>query len=160
MFHWRQSTDGKKDVASPQGNAHENRSERSPTRAAEIKNSDSTAVHGEGVPSCLARGPSGEAGMQDFSYNQTFTCHPAREAKPFRHSTLTALKLAGNGGDRWELQEGWVSCGLCDGRGRGGLWPRCGVKQHNQWGCMDPNVHRWSWESDCDGHLHSCRELP
>ncbi|XDA79510.1 hypothetical protein R6Z07M_009486 [Ovis aries] len=44
----------------------------------------------------------GEAGTQDFSYNQTFTCHPAQEAKPFRHSTFTALKLAGNGGDREE----------------------------------------------------------
>lgn len=52
---------------------------------------------------------------RDFSYNETFTVHPAWEAKLFRYSTFTALKLAENGGDRWELQEGWVSCGLCDG---------------------------------------------
>lgn len=108
-------------MASPQGNALGNRSERSPTRPAKIKNSDNTAVPGEGVPSCLASGPSGEAGTQDFSYNQTFTCLPAQEAKAFRLSTFTALKHAGNGGDRWELQEGWVSRGLCDRRGRVGL---------------------------------------
>lgn len=108
-------------MARPQGNAHENYSERSPTRAAKIKNSDNTAVRGKGVPSRLASGLSGEAGTQDFSYNQTFTCHPAQEVKPFKHSTCIALKHAGNGGGRWEVQEGWVSRGLCNRRGPVGL---------------------------------------